>query len=136
MWIENVTRGKIVTYPDCEFIMASNNMWDDNINHNLDKSLFTGKIDLPLKMAVVDLPNMQKYENKDAKSFMKVMSETHNIELFSSASVRAIVELKWPKVYKAMNKYLFTPYLILLFSFLIYSVFIFENLQEGKVKAA
>jgi hypothetical protein len=77
---------------------------------------------------IIDLPNFQKYENNEANKFMKVMSETDNIELFEPASIRAIVEIKWPKVYKAMNKYLFMPYLMLLFSFLIYSVSIFENL--------
>jgi hypothetical protein len=34
-----------------------------------------------------------------------------------------------------MSKYLFTPYLILLFSFLYYSVFIFESIQKAKAEA-
>jgi hypothetical protein len=34
-----------------------------------------------------------------------------------------------------MKKYLFIPYLILLFGFLIYSVFIFESIQKAKAES-
>jgi hypothetical protein len=128
MWVNHYTRGKIETYPDCEFSMASNKIWNNTINTDLEESLFKGNLDLPLKVTVIDLPNMQKYENKNATTLMFTLSETDNIELFEPASIRAIIELKWPAVYKAMNKYLFMPYLVLLVAFLIYSVFIFENL--------
>jgi len=79
---------------------------------------------------IVDLPNLHKYDNIHADLFLKVISETKNIQLFDNSSVRAIVELKWPKVFRGMIRYLFFPYIILLFSFLYYSLFIFENYQK------
>lgn len=53
---------------------------------------------MPLNMCVLDLPNMQKFQDKNADKMLLVLSETENIELFESASIRAIVEIKWPLV--------------------------------------
>lgn len=55
-------------------------------------------IEMPLNMCVLDLPNMQKFQDKNADKMLLVLSETENIELFESASIRAIVEIKWPLV--------------------------------------
>lgn len=53
---------------------------------------------MPLNITILDLPDMQKFKNKNADKLLLVLSETENIELFDSASIRAIVEMKWPLV--------------------------------------
>ena len=63
---------------------------------------------------------------------MEALSETDNIDLYSSSSVRAIIELKWPLANQAMIKYLFYPYLIQLFLFLYYTTYVFEAIQDRK----
>lgn len=78
---------------------------------------------------ILDLPNMQKYDNKYADKFIKVLSETDNLEILNTVPVRAMIELKWPHVKRAMTKYLLYPYLALLFLFIIYAVYIFEYIQ-------
>mmetsp|Transcript_5200 Transcript_5200/g.3909 ORF Transcript_5200/g.3909 Transcript_5200/m.3909 type:complete len:106 (-) Transcript_5200:1227-1544(-) len=105
-------------------------MWHRDLDANLQENMFTGDLDKPLSVKIIDLPNLHKYDNKWADYFLKNISITKNIQLFANRSAKAIVELKWPKVYKGMNWYLFYPYLILLFMFLYYSVFIFENYQK------
>lgn len=85
---------------------------------------------MPLTVSILDLPDMQKFNNKSADKLLKVLSETENIELFNSASIRAIIEIKWPLVKTAMTKYLLAPYLVLLFSFIYYTLYLFETLQE------
>ena len=112
-------------------MMASNHMWDENLDTTLPVQMFNEEvIEMPLNMSVLDLPNMQKFENKNADKLLLVLSETENIELFTSASVRAIIELKWPLVQRAMIKYLFYPFLVLHFCFTYYAVYLFENLQD------
>ncbi len=92
-------------------------------------------IEQPLSMSILDLPDMHKYHNKIAKDFLEVLSETDNIDLYSSTSTRAIVELKWPLAKKAMVKYLLYPYLALLILFLYYACYIFEELQLSKIES-
>ena len=61
---------------------------------------------------------------------MKALSETENIDLFNNVSIRAMIENKWPLVKKGMIKKLFTPYIIFLTLFFVYSTWIFEYLQD------
>lgn len=89
---------------------------------------------MPLTVTILDLPDMHKFENKYADKLLEVLSETDNIELFNSASVRAIVEMKWPETKKAMVKYLLYPYLVLLFGFIYYTLYLFESLAESDQK--
>ena len=111
--------------------MASNQMWDENIDDTLPEKVFDiNAVEMPLNMFILDLPNMQKFENKHADRILEVLSETSNTELFTSAAMRAVVELKWPLVRKAMIKNLLIPYLVLLSSFIYYTTFLFENIQE------
>ena len=102
-------------------------MWDENLDVNLPQIMFNEEvIEMPLKMGVLDLPNMQKFENKNADKLLITLSETENIDLFSSVSIRAIIELKWPLVKRAMKKYLLYPFLLMHFAFLYYAVYLFE----------
>lgn len=112
-------------------------MWSPEIHDTLPVKIFNPDVvEQPLNMFILDLPNFQKYDDKNADHFLEVLSGTDNIDLFASASVRAIVELKWPSVRKAMIKYLLTPYLILLVSFIYYSMYLFETLQEAELEEA
>ena len=86
-----------------------------------------------MTITVVDLPDLHKYDHKVATKFLEKLSETENIELYSSDTTRAIVELKWPLARRAMIKYLLYPYLVLLAVFLYYACIIFEDFQEEKV---
>ena len=86
-----------------------------------------------MTMSILDLPNIHKYNNKLSSKFIDVMSSTENIELFASASMRAMVEIKWPLVKQAMTKNLFYPYLLFLGLFIIYADFIFEYFQENNL---
>lgn len=107
-------------------------MWTPKIEKQINKKLFDEEVhELPLTMSIVDLPHMQKYNNKIADKFLEVLSETDNIELYESNSVRSIVELKWPLVKSAIITKLFFPYSIFNITFLIYTTFVFENLAQG-----
>ena len=84
-------------------------------------------MEVPLTMQMLDLPHLHKYENNIADNFLEELAETECIELFSNTSVQAIIELKWPTVKTAIKKYLFYPYLCFILSFLIYTVYVFEE---------
>ncbi len=123
------------TLPECEFMMASNQMWYEELDETLTAQLFNEEtIEMPLTISILDLPDMQKFSSKSADKLLEVLSETENIELFNSASIRAIVEMKWPLVKQAMTKYLLIPYLVFLFSFIYYTLYLFETLQEDNSK--
>jgi len=131
-WVQKYNRGKLEPLPECEFRMVSNQMWHETLDPALCAQMFNEEvIEVPLTMSVLDLPDMQKYKNKNADKLLEVLSETENIELFGTASLRAIVEIKWPMVKAAMNKYLLVPYLLLLLTFMYYTLYLFEYLQDS-----
>jgi hypothetical protein len=84
-------------------------------------------LEVPLEMYILDIPQLHKYLNDNADNFFEALAETECIELFSNRSVKAIIELKWPLVKSAIIRNLFIPYLIFLFTFLIYTVVLFEK---------
>lgn len=88
-------------------------------------------LEVPLTMTIVDLPEIHKFNNKNSSEFLEALSQTEFVEIFNNVSVRALIEFKWPKIKSAIKNALFIPYLVFLFSFLIYSVWIFENLVES-----
>ena len=72
---------------------------------------------------------MQKYLLNNADDFLEALANTDKVELFSSVSIRSIIEIKWPLIRTAIVRKMFIPYVIFVFTFLIYSVYIFENLN-------
>jgi hypothetical protein len=73
-------------------------MWSEELDKKIPEKMFKGELDQPLTMRIIDLPYLQKYENKYAFKILKTLSETDNIELFENSSLKAIVEIKWPHV--------------------------------------
>ena len=73
---------------------------------------------------------MHKYENVIADEFLEALAETECIDIFSNKSIQALIEIKWPLVKTAIKKWLFYPYLVFLLTFLYYTVYIFERVQE------
>ena len=78
-------------------------------------------------MQMLDLPHLHKYGYDIADQFLEELAETECIDIFSNTSVQAIIELKWPIVKAAIKRYLFYPYLCFILSFLIYTVYVFEE---------
>lgn len=113
-------------------------MWHPELDKTLSKKIFVNDddnvLEKPMIMAMLDMPDIQKYNNVYADKLIQVLAETDNLDIFNTTSVRAIIELKWPLVKKAMVKYLFYPYLTLLFCFIMYSVYIFEHIQDNKTE--
>lgn len=131
-WVQKYNRGRLEPLPECEFRMAANQMWHEDLDAGLRAGMFDEEaLEVPLTVRVLDLPEVQKYGSKQADKLLEVLSETENIELFNTAALRAIVEIKWPLVKAAMNKYLLLPYLALLLLFMYYTLYLFEYLQAA-----
>lgn len=84
-------------------------------------------LEVPLEMFILDMPHLHKYENDHADDFLEALANSDQIDIFSNRAVKAIIELKWPLVKAAIKKFLFYPYLVFLFSFLFYTVYVFET---------
>lgn len=109
--------------------MTTQEIWHQDLDSRLAKKLYNPEVlEVPLTMHIVDLPEIHKFTNKNAVKFLEALSQTESIELFNNVSVRAMIEFKWPQIKTAIKRALFYPYLLFLFSFLIYSVWIVENM--------
>jgi hypothetical protein len=86
-------------------------------------------------MFIFDIPEVHKYLNNNADNFLEALSATDEVTIFDNRSIRAVIEMKWPLIRKAIVRKLFIPYLIFLFSFLFYSTYLFEklNTKPGEV---
>ena len=90
--------------------------------------------EVPLNMYVVDLPHLHKYKPKYAKKFIVELSETDEVDMLSTPTVRAIIEGKWPMVKTAIKRNLLYPYICFLGLFLLYTVFIFEYMETHEIE--
>jgi hypothetical protein len=118
--------------PDCNFVMTTNHLWEPNLKKSLnEKMLDQAENEQPLSVYIFDMPDQHKYINDNADNFLEALADTkyEQIYIFENISVRAIIEMKWPLIRKAIIKKLFIPYLVFLMTFLLYSVYIFENLN-------
>lgn len=59
-------------------------------------------LEVPIQMYVVDLPEIHKYLNHNSKELLEALAETDNIEIYNNVSIRAMIELKWPKIKNAI----------------------------------
>ena len=127
-WISEYNRGRIEADADIDFVMTADHIWSENLQDSLQLKLYNpDALEVPLTMQMLDLPHLHKYENNVADEFLEELAETECIDIFSNTSVQAIIELKWPIVKDAIKKYLFYPYLFFILSFLIYTVYVFEE---------
>lgn len=78
-------------------------------------------------MYIFDIPDVHKYLNDNSDNFLEALSQTEEVSIFANTSIRAVIEMKWPLIRRSIVRKLFIPYLIFLFSFLFYSVVIFER---------
>lgn len=83
-------------------------------------------------MYIFDMPDFHKYINDNADNFLEALSGTEEVSIFDNRSIRALIEMKWPLIRKGIVRKLFIPYLIFLFTFLLYSVYIFESQNQAE----
>lgn len=124
-------RGRVDPLPDCDFVMTASHMWDPNFKTEMETGILNqAESEQPLNMFIFDIPEAHKYLNQNADNFLEALSATEEVKIFDNRSIRAIIEMKWPLIRKGVVRKLFIPYLIFLFSFLFYSVYIFERLNK------
>ena len=135
-WVEGYTRGRVQHLDDCDFNMCCEDMWSEHIEKEISDNMFEEDlIEAPLTMKILDFPSIAKFNSDCGTKLLEVLAATENDELFENKSLRAIIEYKFPVVKAAILRNLFIPYLILLFSFMIYSIWSYEYLESEEGKA-
>lgn len=61
------------------------------------------------------------FTGDNAKTFLSILSETENDEIFSCDQIRVFVEFMWKYYYVAIRDNLFIPYLAYFFTFIFYA---------------
>jgi hypothetical protein len=135
-WVEHYIRGKVENLPDCDFNITCEGMWNDKIDHEIERSMFQeDTIENPLSMKIFDMPACLRFNSETALNLLEVLATTENIEILENKSLRAIIEYKFPVIRKAIVQRMFRPYILMLALFMIYSIWSYEYFQseEGKI---
>jgi hypothetical protein len=70
------------------------------------------------------------FNKKDGAGFMRTLSDTDCIEMFSLKIIRYIIKFLWSRFKKAIVLYLFIPFLIYFTIFLVYATLILDKKNE------
>lgn len=85
---------------------------------------------LPMSLKVFDFPRMHDFDNETAVKLLEALSETDEMSIFDCAYVQALLEFQWPITKKNIIIRQFVPYIVLLLTFFVYTVFHFEDEQS------
>lgn len=102
-WVAHYIRGRVENLPDCDFNITCEGMWNDKIDLEIEKSMFSEDlIENPLSMCIVDMPACLRFNSETAHNLLEVLATTENIEIMENKSLRAIIEYKFPVIRKAI----------------------------------
>ena len=76
------------------------------------------------------------FNKDDGAQFMRTLSDTSSIELFSLKIIRYIIKFFWGHFRRAIVKYLFIPFMIYFTIFLLYITWIHKNKSQNGEKSS
>ena len=81
-----------------------------------------------VEMFVLDLSDLHNM-GSETKEFMQALAETENFDLFNAKPVRCVVSYLFEPVKKWTMIYLFCPYIVFLFCYVIYADFLVSDFK-------